>query len=189
MGKKNKRDFLKGLKINPWEIEKEVKKFFNYKDCLVPESFKDQCSRKIVKAHTVPKSGSLKEIAHEGHVYSGQFDFTTLLEQEGVPKVSLVGINEASTFNGFCTNHDSKIFHDLEQKTFLGTKKQCFLIAFRALSRELYLKKSFVKTLDLYISLAKSKKIDPNLGDIFEALKEGAILGLRDLSKYKKVFD
>ena len=52
----------------------------------------------------------------------------------------LRGIRNASTFTGFCTKHDNEIFAPLEKAPFTATREQCFLLAYRALARELYLK-------------------------------------------------
>ncbi len=46
------------------------------------------------------------------------------------------GVNEASTFFGFCSYHDSVVFSDIENKTYNNEKKQNFLFAYRACAFE-----------------------------------------------------
>ncbi len=54
----------------------------------------------------------------------------------------LVGINDASTFAGFCEAHDAELFRPLEVSPFLGTKEQLALLGFRAICRDLMAKRS-----------------------------------------------
>jgi hypothetical protein len=50
-----------------------------------------------------------------------------------------VGRNEATTFTGFCSEHDAKIFMPIEVEDFEVTNSEClFLIAYRALAKELH---------------------------------------------------
>ena len=53
-----------------------------------------------------------------------------------------LGVTRASTFTGFCSKHDDAIFAPLEKLPFTGTSEQCFLLAYRALARELHLKRA-----------------------------------------------
>lgn len=53
----------------PPEVFKALDKFILSKKCSVPKSFNKDCSNKIIKAHTISKSSSLKEIAEDSHVY------------------------------------------------------------------------------------------------------------------------
>lgn len=47
--------------LNRWEAVKSVRKLFSYKDCLAPPQLKLHCSNTLSRAHTVPKSKSLKK--------------------------------------------------------------------------------------------------------------------------------
>ena len=50
-----------------------------------------------------------------------------------------VGRNQASTFPGFCSRHDTEIFKPLDTKPLsLDDAEQLFLIAYRSLTRELH---------------------------------------------------
>ena len=121
------------------EHSKEIKRKFAAKTCLAPSAWLDKCSGKIVRAHTVPKSGSLQQIAQDGHVYSFVPSLEYVEKNHG-PGPTLWGINKASTFSGFCSHHDNTTFAPLEKQVFGGTSEQCFLLGYRALAVELYKK-------------------------------------------------
>jgi hypothetical protein len=61
-------------------------------------------------------------------------------------KVQKRGWREASTFAAFCDRHDAAIFAPLEASSFSGSKKQIFLIAYRAICWELYQKTRALKS-------------------------------------------
>ncbi len=88
----------------------------------------------------------MKAIARDGHVYQGAADLMTLQRTGGKVSPRLVGINEASTFWGFCQAHDSATFAPLETRIFGPTEEQAFLLAYRPLVKELYLKQRQLET-------------------------------------------
>lgn len=55
---------------------------------------------------------------------------------------NLVGLKQASTFTGFCGRHDDVTFAPLEKRPFEGTDEQIFLLAYRVLCLELFLKRA-----------------------------------------------
>jgi hypothetical protein len=142
-GKKYKRCHLSREsqeRQNPWEAERELRKALSRKTCSVPEQWKSECKGVPIRAHTVPKSTSLKSIARAGHVYGYTFSFAQLTEHKGKPPPVLIGINKASTFTGFCSKHDTELFATIENTAFSTSNEQCFLLAYRALAREVYTK-------------------------------------------------
>lgn len=56
------------------------------------------------------------------------------------------GWREASTFAGFCDQHDGMTFAPLEHAPFAGTPEQCFLLAYRAQCHELYQKQASARS-------------------------------------------
>jgi hypothetical protein len=106
--------------LNIWEVAKEHRELFSTKHCLAPDPMKVNCSGSIIRAHTVPKSGSLRQIARDGHVYSFIPSLENLIKYQGRLHPELVGINKASTFTGFCSEHDNTIFSKVE-------KDRCYL--------------------------------------------------------------
>jgi len=177
--------------IQPWETADKLRESFGRKTCLAPPPLLSQCTKQIARAHTVPKSGSLDLIARAGHVYSFVPSFENLTKNNGVLVPSLFGINRASTFTGFCTKHDDAIFAPLEKAEFEGTSKQCFLLAYRAIARELFTKSSqhshgaFSRTLDRGRSPTQQKAIQRFLA----AHQAGVEAGLRDVQNHKAQCD
>jgi hypothetical protein len=174
-GKKYKKCCLNRLNeepIKPYEIGKIFRDAFNKEYCSVPNALKVECSGDIVKAHTVTKSSSLKEIAQNGHVYGFKPNPQRLINSNGRLEFVKIGINEASIFTGFCSKHDNDIFRIIENGGFNSTKEECFLHAYRGLCREYFIKKA---ALDL-----KQKS---------DILNEGVKAGMGDLEKHKRDFD
>jgi hypothetical protein len=128
--------------IQPWQLDKGLKRVLAARQCLAPDPWKQDCSPQIGRAHTVPRSGSLAKIARDGHVYSFRFSVQGLLKASGALRPELVGINQASTFTGFCSEHDRAIFAPLETMPFTATPEQCFLLCYRAVAREIFTKQA-----------------------------------------------
>ena len=174
-----------------WEVEKEQRKFFSTKDCLVPDAMKVDCLGAIVRAHTVPRSGSLRKIARNDHVYSFIPSLEKLIEHQGRLPPELVGVNRASTFTGFCSKHDTTIFSKVETQPFSGSQEQCFLLAYRALAREIYAKRALVASSSLRRETDRGKPLDQQhaIQEKNTLLDVGASIGLRDLEYYKRKYD
>ena len=54
--------------VDKERINKTLSSFNQQKYCSVPNELRDKCTNKIIKAHSVSKSSSLKEISVNGHV-------------------------------------------------------------------------------------------------------------------------
>jgi hypothetical protein len=95
----------------------------------------------------------------------------------------LVGVRRASTFSGFCAYHDAELFRPLETQPFVTSKEQLFLLAYRALSKEVYAKRYAVRTLPLHRRQDKGRDILEQVEiQKFLYLHEQSLrLGLRDL--------
>ena len=164
--------------------------------CLAPPTWKNDCTGKIARSHTVPRAGSLNQISRNGHVYAISYGLGAYTGDESpFFCVKLKGVKQASTFHGFCTRHDSSIFSPLETRYFTASAEQCFLLGFRALSRELYAKLGAVKNLELLQELDKGKTFEQQVWIQSTRHEFGIDLkaGLRDLirskSKYDKILD
>jgi hypothetical protein len=80
-------------------------------------------------------------IAKDGHVYQWNLDPFEIQKRDGTVQHTLVGINSATTFTGFCSKHDQQLFKPIDIGSLLPTKEQAFLLHYRALCRELYVKR------------------------------------------------
>lgn len=193
-GKKYKKCHLNRENEEPqniWELGKSYKKNFNVAKCSAPESFKENCKGKIVRAHTVPKSGSLKQISRNGHVYSYVPSVENLIKNKGQFRPTLLGINKASTFSGFCAYHDRVIFAPIEAEAFVGSPEHCFLLGYRATSREHYTKHAAGETIP-YMARADAGKpygIQRRIQGDIASYEEGVKLGKRDGDLIKSKFD
>lgn len=105
--------------------------------CLHPEAPKD-CSGYPIGAHTI-QAALLRQIAEDQHVCAIEADEFNVRRT-----MSRIGVNEASTFPGFCSSHDSSLFLPIEGNNYLKINRHhALLLAYRALSKEIYLKRAF----------------------------------------------
>lgn len=143
--------------LDVWEVAKSMREKFSRKLCSAPQSIHSECAEKIVKAHTVPKSSSLKAIAEDGHVLGLKLGLESIQRNNGKIRLEKIGINNASTFTGFCQKHDDKLFSCLEKDLFVKSEEQCFKLAFRSFAREYYTKSAQVDMSDINSLLDKGK--------------------------------
>ena len=159
-------------------------------ECSVPPQWMSACSARIVKAHTVPHS-SLKRIADNGHVMSFVPNVTNFKQHGSAVPPQRRGIRMASTFTGFCGKHDDAVFSPLEKVNFSGTREQCFLVAYRALARELYLKSVNARFFsELLKNIGELEWM--NTRGVAEELAPflvGTSYGLKDLASHKMEYD
>ena len=150
-GKKFKKCHLdrdKQTPINKGVIHNQLNSFYSQKYCSVPSVMRNKCSGKIIKAHSISKSASLKDIAHNGHVLTTFKEAISFKNGFNVsPKK--IGIQKASTFTGFCAYHDKLLYQPIEDFDFVISEENCFLIAYRAISREIFVKERASGTFDL----------------------------------------
>jgi len=117
---------------------------FTRKYCLHPEA-PSGCSKSIVAAHSVQRAIIKKHIAVKGHVV--QIKASAHVDPVGLlVKPEEIGINEATTFFGFCGIHDATLFSPLECSSFSFKPKQIALLGYRAVCRELYQKQAEIAT-------------------------------------------
>lgn len=98
----------------------------------------------IAKSHTISKSSFLSNIAEDGHVYTPTPDIKT-----GAPKIIKVGLNEASTFPGFCKTHEL-LFQKFEQSGSLQENSDLFLQVYRTICREVVIKEHRIKMIEAF---------------------------------------
>jgi len=151
-GKKYKHCHLDRENATPMtraDLEAHRKQIGAIAKCLAKNLDDAPCSPRIVSAHTISKSGSLKQIAEDGHVMGSKVTLSALIENSGRLTLSKVGINKASTFTGFCARHDKQLFAPLEDHPVILSDQQLFLLAYRSISRELFFKETNSRTADL----------------------------------------
>lgn len=177
--------------LNRWDAARDIRRAFSAQTCSAPDVWRDECSKKICRAHTVPKSGSLRQIARDGHVYAFVPNLENLVKNNGVVVPELVGLNRASTFTGFCTHHDDAIFSSVEKQSFSCTHEQCFLLGYRALAREVYTKNAAASLIDFLRDTDKGRALDHQyeIQALNLAYGVGVSAGLRDADHHKSIYD
>jgi hypothetical protein len=135
------QDRDKQIPPKPYEIQEEIQKALARRYCMHPQHSSNNCSQRIVAAHSVSRSGNLNAIAENGHVMKFRASFQSMLKKHA-PRVTAepIGVNKASTFTGFCQTHDASTFVAIDQPIVSMTDEQIFLTAYRAICRELFTK-------------------------------------------------
>ncbi|SCN03769.1 Uncharacterized protein BCINRASA_02348 [Bacillus wiedmannii] len=122
----------------------KIKNTARLKFCLHQD---DNCSNKIIDAHSIQNNKILNHISDNGYVLM----FDPDLDDDYEFKIPLrpKGRKVATTFNGFCGHHDNKIFEPIEDADYTPKNtEQEFLYAYRALSKEHYTKKTMTHLLE-----------------------------------------
>jgi len=117
-------------------MEQAVRERWGVKACLHPNAAPGVCG-KIIDAHTVQRSGALREIVDSKNLV--RTFYQSRPDESGRITPRTVGWRQASTFTGFCAVHDA-VFEPVERKLFTGTPEQCFLLSYRSICFEMYQK-------------------------------------------------
>lgn len=138
-------------------VDKEaLSKFFaihnaRFARCLEPGM---HCDKAAIRAHSIQNARTLDLIVTDNHVIA----LRPRMSQKGVEiNFELVGRNHASTFTGFCSQHDRDIFAPIDTEA-LGTvnREQLFLLAYRAVTFELHaIIKKAAKLQQIYVERVK----------------------------------
>lgn len=134
---------MENRKIPFGKVKHDLWKNFQAKICLHPEA-PEKCEGVICKAHTISRSSTLKKITNTNNQ---AFSFFPLeIVSKGITIHKKGWKKEATVFLGFCQTHDDQTFSKIEKEDFLGSDEQCFLIGYRALCHEYYMKMASVNS-------------------------------------------
>ena len=148
------------------------------KMCLYPGCCK--CGQDIINSHAIQKNKILIKISENNKVVMPNSE-RNFLNVFGKP----IHIKKATTFNGFCNEHDKIVFQDIEDCLFSGTQKQVFLYCYRAFTYEYILK---IYLLNLYQNLFKNCPSKINDNDFMNALFR-CKAGVEEFKRNKIFFD
>ncbi len=115
--------------------------------CLAPG-----CGKQAIRSHAVQRSLLIEAIAEDKHVYTQPPSFMSIMRMRAPTdpiEIELTGINNASTFKGFCSEHDKMLFAPAEDRTKIW-HSTAISLHLRSISFE-YSRKRFVR--DFYIKL------------------------------------
>lgn len=119
-------------------LRKILKIGLDHKYCLAKDH--TNCCGEIIMAHTVSKRNQLASIAKDGHVYFLGDNSNFIKESKGID-VQRIGVKKASTFTGFCSYHDNRLFQKIDKEEFTVDSEYIFLLSYRALCNEIYKKR------------------------------------------------
>ncbi|NAW82958.1 hypothetical protein CAG69_13055 [Vibrio sp. V43_P6S15P86] len=144
-GKKYKKCHLSRHQEEKYSLSRllgEFKKRTQHKECLHPQASKETCSKKVIDAHSIQKSGPLKRITD-----SNNHVCTFSPSHQGGFELESVGWKKASTFKGFCSKHDKAFFACIEDEEFTNSPEQCFVAGYRSYALEYFKKIRIIKGL------------------------------------------
>ena len=107
----------------------------------------------IISSHSISMKKCLALLAENVNGQSGVYSFKDITwsnehyyDTFGFGYFNIVGISKASTFKGFCSTHDQKIFKLIDENTFNPQSlEQCFLYCYRAFAHSFHAKNEEVK--------------------------------------------
>jgi len=108
-------------------------------------SFPGCANMSIPSSHSLQRNGPLAAIAEEGHVLTPEVSLT-----KGRLDMIRIGIGEASTFPGFCSEHE-RVFSELERRRDLAKDEDIALQVFRTICREIVIKRQQVDDCKLWL--------------------------------------
>lgn len=159
------------------KVQQRVNKIFHEKKCLHPDN--SNCNGGIIRSHTIQKNRALRNIeGQEGHVWG--FIQNKKMDESGPFIVDKVSINDASTFNGFCSNHDNALFHCVDDYDFEPTNEQVFMLTYRTVVRELYTKSASAKSnphIDTVVNAIPDPIAKQEMTEEVSAMNAGTLLG------------
>ncbi len=97
------------------------------------------CSKPPIQSHTIARRW-LRSIARNNHVYIQSHNVFDDEKAARAYLLPLVGINKATAYPIFCSEHDNELFRELEQREFSPTTETAAQLHFRAICREAYTK-------------------------------------------------
>lgn len=175
-------DAVSEKKINPSKFHQVSGKLRKRKVCYHVEAGGD-CDR-IIRAHSIQKSKALRLLSENGHVYR----LSDKLNEDRSIEFRLMGVEKASTFQGFCKKHDNELFEPIDNYDFDFSDNQAFLYSYRSLCRELYVKENQNKLSgsmrDYFESVGHQQ-----FRDLFSDMHLGSGNGLRGLFLTKEKYD
>jgi hypothetical protein len=124
------------------------------------------CKDIPIKSHSLQKS-LLKSITdHTNHVKKIGIDVEFKINGKFAIIEETVGINNASTFEGFCNKHDTEIFLPIEAKGLnFDNEEHLFLLLYRSIAREFSeANKGYFLMRDVVKDLLKDMKEEDMLG-------------------------
>jgi hypothetical protein len=139
------------------ETLKTLKSGTQVAECILEDE--NECSGKIIEAHSIQNNKFLNKISRKGYVY--YFSHMITEDDQLISIFEEKGRKAFSTFRGFCKKHDKELFQPIEDRDYNGSDEQNFLFAFRAFAKEIHAKKQGV----LYYENLLKKLFERNIAN------------------------
>jgi hypothetical protein len=105
----------------------------NFEGCLHPSM---NCPRPAIRAHSVQNRRVLDLIQQDGHVMMLKYK---VKGDDPILEFEKVGRNEASTFTGLCSEHDTELFKVIDTEPLnVDNEEHLRLLAYRSVIRDLH---------------------------------------------------
>lgn len=154
--------------------------------CFWPSS---TCTNRAIRAHSIQNAHVLDLLCENNHVIMpyAEIDIHT------GPSVRFkrIGRNNATTFTGLCDDHDSLLFKTIDTMAFdPNNTEQLFLLAYRAVLRELHSKmKGAIDVQNVYSRGAEQGHFNPEVADQPMLMAIGAMSEAWSFYRYKCSYD
>jgi hypothetical protein len=163
------------------------RKRFSSKVCMAPHADHEGA---IVSAHTLSVEAMLRPISVNARVYVATQ--ARRIAQDTFPiEMQKRGLRDVTVFNGFCEKHDRDLFACLETEPFRFRRQQIFMLAYRAVVRECYLKRKQYESLPTLEEIANMHGITEELqySEATLLFQAASLTGAEDVEKLKSSFD
>jgi SEC-C motif len=159
--------------------------------CSHPDAGSETCGDKRIGAHTVQRRGGLAAIAEASHVLSVKGAYDDLEKNDGEIIPRLIGLKSASTFQGFCNVHDNAMFKPIECKEVALDAESTFLLSFRAISYELFMKRFALRfiAIDRKSDNGKPFFVQKITQEKINISAAGIKRGLEGFESWKEIYD
>lgn len=165
----------------------KFRKRFSSKVCMAPHTDHDG---PVISAHTLSVEAMLRKVAEDSHVYVAAQ--AKRIAHDTFPiEVQRKGLRDVTVFNGFCQKHDRDLFACLELEPFRFLRQQSFMLAYRAIARECYLKRKQYESLPSPDAYAAIHGIEEQLqfSEATLLFQAACLSGAEDVEKLKASFD
>lgn len=159
-----------------------IKNEARIKRCLHPNH--DECDERIVRAHAIQNNRILTKIADNGDVITLD-GVSNYIFQDAEKK----GRKIATIFNGFCAYHDKVLFQEIEDKEFVCSSKQIFLLTYRTMSWHYHKKQEQINATHIQTHKMLEKGFNMTASEEYRNFLSMLELGNNDNEKEKKIFD
>lgn len=165
----------------------DFRRRFSTKVCMAP--YADHAGG-TVSAHTMSLEAVLRKISKDGHVYAPNFKGRFSPDEHPI-QIERLGLRDVSVFNGFCAKHDAAVFSCLENESFCFSRKQLFMLAYRAAARECYLKRKQCESLPKLEQIGAIHRLDETLAYTDEILihQAASLRGAEEIEALKAKLD